>query len=49
MNKDEQTEEELDKLLMVLAEPLTRLILLVLSGMDPGKVQCNLSEKGKPS
>ena len=49
MNKDEQTEEELDKLLMVLAEPLTRLILLVLSGMDPGEVQNNLSKQGKPS
>ncbi|MFX1368178.1 MAG: hypothetical protein ACFFAY_06255 [Promethearchaeota archaeon] len=36
MNKREPTEEELDKLLLVLSKPLTRLILSVLSGRDPG-------------
>jgi len=35
VNKREQTEDELDKLLLLLSKPLTRLILSVLTGKDP--------------
>jgi hypothetical protein len=47
VNKNELTEEELDKLLLVLSKPLTRLILSVLAGIDPDCIQNNLSEQGK--
>jgi hypothetical protein len=49
VNKDEQKEEELDKLLLVLSNPLTRLILSVLSGKDPSPVRHKLSERTKSS
>ncbi|MFW9845671.1 MAG: hypothetical protein ACFFD6_02900 [Candidatus Thorarchaeota archaeon] len=45
MNKHEQAEAELDKLLLVLSKPLTRLILSILSGKDPGLAQNRLSER----
>ncbi|MHA1936649.1 MAG: hypothetical protein ACXACD_07150 [Candidatus Thorarchaeota archaeon] len=45
VNKDEQTEEELDKLLLLLSKPLTRLILSVLDGKDPDRVQNKLSRR----
>jgi hypothetical protein len=45
VNKNEQTEEELDELLLILSKPLTRLILTVLSGIDPSCSQYRVSEQ----
>lgn len=36
MNGEGQDERELDKLLLLLSKSLTRLILSVLAGVDPG-------------
>lgn len=44
MNKETKTEEELDRLLEVLSKPLTRLILTVLSGVDPDFSTYSVSE-----
>jgi hypothetical protein len=49
MNQHKQTEEELDKLLLVLSKPLTRLILSVLIGKDPGRIENKSSTKTKSS
>lgn len=35
MTSENQKERELDKLLLLLSQPLTRLILSVLAGLDP--------------
>lgn len=35
MSSEGQEERELDKLLLLLSQPLTRLILSVLAGVDP--------------
>lgn len=45
MNKDEKTEEAFDKILLLLSKPLTRLILSVLSGKDPGFARNRLSKR----
>ena len=46
VNEHEPKEEELDKLLLLLSQPLTRLILSVLAGLDPSpddnRVQASL-------
>jgi hypothetical protein len=49
VNKNEQTEEELDELLLVLSKPLTRLVLAILSGIDPGCSQYSVSEQEESS
>lgn len=36
VSSEGQEERELDKLLLLLSQPLTRLILSVLAGVDPG-------------
>ena len=36
MSGEGQEERELDKLLLLLSQPMTRLILSVLAGVDPG-------------
>jgi hypothetical protein len=45
VKSEEQREKELDKLLLLLSKPLTRLILSVLDGKDPGRVQNKLSRR----
>lgn len=37
MNSDDQKDKELDRIFLLLSQPLTIYILSVLSGIDPGR------------
>ncbi|MFW9962474.1 MAG: hypothetical protein ACFFCX_02860 [Candidatus Sifarchaeia archaeon] len=49
VNRENQKEREIDKILLLMSQPLTRLILSVLAGLDPGRIPNNLFDQRNSS